>query len=239
MRKVIECLWCKTNFEAYASQNRKFCTHQCSVNYSKKYSHLKTSRLIKCDTCNNSFFRAPGAVSKNNYCSVKCKNKGAVVPRIKLICSSDLCDTIFYKTQKYIDNSKNKKLFCSTSCAAKNGLLTIQLTKHKVKETKPELEFKELLEANNIPYIFQYAVPWQNGWKKWYDFYIPHINLLIEIDGIYWHGKGLLDEQLNTQQTQTRLNDQLKNELAKNSGYSLIRIWSDEINNFKFNKIKL
>ena len=54
-----------------------------------------------------------------------------------------------------------------------------------------------------------------------------------------WHGKNLLDEQLNNQQHQTRLNDTIKDELAKTNNYSLIRIWSDEINNFKFNKLKI
>jgi len=110
---------------------------------------------------------------------------------------------------------------------------------HKIKETKPELEFKRLLEANNIKYIFQYPIRWKCGWKKWYDFYIPAVNTLIEIDGIYWHGKGLLYEQLNNQQQKTRSNDIIKNELAKNNNYSLVRIWSDEIKNFKFNILKL
>jgi very-short-patch-repair endonuclease len=118
-------------------------------------------------------------------------------------------------------------------------LIKIQSSKHKIKETKPELEFKSLLETNNIKYIFQYAIQWKRGWKKWYDFYIPTVNTLIEIDGVYWHGKGLLDEQLNNQQQQTRLNDTIKNELAKTNNYSLIRIWSDEIKNFKFNILKL
>jgi very-short-patch-repair endonuclease len=112
------------------------------------------------------------------------------------------------------------------------------MSKTKIKETKPELEFKQLLEINHISYVFQYAISWKNGWKKWYDFYIPKINTLIEIDGIYWHGKNILDEHLNNQQLQTRNNDRLKNELATQYNYNLIRIWSDEIQNFNINKLK-
>jgi very-short-patch-repair endonuclease len=239
MRKVVTCGWCNTNFEAYVSQNRKFCTHACSINYTKNHGQLKTGSLINCDTCNINFYKAPYAMSKNNYCSIKCKNNGAIVPRIKLICSLNSCNNIFYRTKKNIENSKFKKLFCSTHCGSKNALRVIQSSKHKIKGTKPELEFKLLLENNKINYIFQYAVQWKNGWKKWYDFYIPAINTLIEIDGTYWHGKNLLDEQLNNQQHQTRLNDNVKDELAKTNNYSLIRIWSDEITNFKFNKLKI
>jgi len=239
MRKVVECKCCGINFESYISQNRKFCTHQCSVTYNKIHNSKRTGTIINCAICDNHFYKAPYSMTKNNYCSIKCKNKGNTVSRIPLTCSLDSCDNIFYRTQTYINNSKTKQLFCSTTCASKHGLIKIQSSKHKIKETKPELEFKRLLEINNIKYIFQYAIQWKHGWKKWYDFYIPSVNMLIEIDGVYWHGKGLLDEQLNNQQRQTRLNDTIKNELAKTNNYSLIRIWSDEIKNFKFNILKL
>jgi len=238
MRSVTECLTCKTNFQSYISQNRKFCTKQCSVTYNKINDSRRTGKMIDCDTCNNKFYKAKFAISKNNYCSVNCKHQGLIVPRISLICSLNSCNNVFYRTQKYIENSKNKKLFCSTKCASRNGLDVIQMSKTKIKETKPELEFKQLLEINHISYVFQYAISWKNGWKKWYDFYIPKINTLIEIDGIYWHGKNILDEHLNNQQLQTRNNDRLKNELATQYNYNLIRIWSDEIQNFNINKLK-
>ena len=45
MRIITECLSCKTNFQSYVSQNRKFCTKQCSdeiqnfnINKLKKYT---------------------------------------------------------------------------------------------------------------------------------------------------------------------------------------------------------
>jgi len=102
----------------------------------------------------------------------------------------------------------------------------------KYTKTKPELHFMELLDKNNIEYKFQHWVEWKHGWKKFYDFYIPNKNLLIEIDGVYWHGKDKIDDKLNNQQIQTRQNDAIKNELAKKRGYDLMRIWEDEIENF-------
>ena len=62
-----------------------------------------------------------------------------------------------------------------------------------------------------------------------YDFYIPSKNTLIEIDGIYWHGKGIDDAKLNETQKRNRLNDNRKTCIAKENGYDLIRIWEDEI----------
>lgn len=49
--------------------------------------------------------------------------------------------------------------------------------------TKPELKMKELLNSLNIEYIHQ---KWIKGVLV--DFYIPSKNLIIEVDGCYWHG---------------------------------------------------
>ena len=73
--------------------------------------------------------------------------------------------------------------------------------------------------------------------QKWYDFYLFDFNLLIEIDGTYWHGKNLKYNELNKQQIITRNNDVIKNDLAKYKNYNLLRIWSDEIKNFNVKKI--
>jgi len=94
------------------------------------------------------------------------------------------------------------------------------------KNTKPEREFKKLLEDYEIEYIQNYKVK-----TKWYDFYIPDKNLLVEVDGVYWHGKGLQKSEMNSTQKHNHKNDLFKNELATKEGYSLVRIWEDEINN--------
>jgi hypothetical protein len=59
--------------------------------------------------------------------------------------------------------------------------------------------------------------------NKCYDILIPEWNLLIELDGIYWHG---LDRTQNfsADQVSGLANDFLKNRLAKESGYNLLRI---------------
>jgi very-short-patch-repair endonuclease len=62
---------------------------------------------------------------------------------------------------------------------------------------------------------------------KFYDFYIPEKHLLIEVDGIYWHGRNI--KNLNETQKRIRINDWTKNILARVSGYKLIRFWEDEI----------
>lgn len=54
--------------------------------------------------------------------------------------------------------------------------------------------------------------------KKWvmYDFYCPKINLILEYDGVYWHG----DNQKSI--------DEYKGELVKSLGYNFYRFFDDD-----------
>ena len=92
--------------------------------------------------------------------------------------------------------------------------------------SKPEIEVEKYLKDNNIEYKYNYELC-----GKLYDFYIPSINTLIEVDGIYWHGKNKKINDLNETQVRNRKNDQIKDRLAVDNGYNLIRIWEDEVKN--------
>ena len=92
------------------------------------------------------------------------------------------------------------------------------------KRTIPEQKTKELLEKYNIRLKEQKRVRY-----KLYDFYLPDFNLILEIDGIYWHGKGILKKDLKGSRTPNRKNDIYKNNLALSKGYRLLRIWEDEL----------
>ena len=94
----------------------------------------------------------------------------------------------------------------------------------KTKDTRAEKKVRAILELNKVEYVFQYQIQ-----DKVFDFYIPSMNLLIEVDGTYWHGKGLKQTQLNSMQKKHKKNDEYKNNLAKSLGYNLERIWEDEI----------
>jgi very-short-patch-repair endonuclease len=94
---------------------------------------------------------------------------------------------------------------------------------HKV--TSPEKKVQTILDSNDWKYTFQYQVE-----DKVFDFYIESLNLLIEVDGVYWHGKNLNENQMNNMQLKHKKNDIHKNILANSKGYYLERIWEDEIN---------
>jgi very-short-patch-repair endonuclease len=86
-------------------------------------------------------------------------------------------------------------------------------------ETKLEKRVKAILIELGYEYKQYY---WLNksGWNpKEYDFYIKELNLLIEVDGTYWHS---LPENVE--------NDKYKNQLADEMNYKLVRIPETNIN---------
>jgi hypothetical protein len=86
------------------------------------------------------------------------------------------------------------------------------------KDTSIEILFKKYLTENNIRYEEQYQTNYGIV-----DFYLPDIDLHVEVDGSYWHPKILLN--LNFNQMSNVINDIRKNKNIKN----LIRITSDDI----------
>jgi very-short-patch-repair endonuclease len=95
----------------------------------------------------------------------------------------------------------------------------------KFSNTKPELETKDILNKYGIEFEHQKIV---NG--KIYDFYLPDYNLLIEVDGNYWHSKGKCDIDILNKSLKNRRNgDRIKNKIALKKGYRLFRVWEDEL----------
>lgn len=230
-----KCIQCQTVFEAWPSQGKNHCSLGCSR---KTVSEKNcTGEYDKCETCNTSIYRGIASVTKR-FCSLECARIGQLVNRTEVKCTNEFCSNIVLKTKQEIRKYKERdaNIFCSVKCSNINrSQKASTLFKHS--GTKPELKFKSILDDNMIEYKHQYSVQWKKGWKKWYDFYLPSLNLLVEIDGTYWHGKGLKDSELNAQQLQSRLNDIQKIKLATTSGYNIIHIWEDDLDKFKISNL--
>ena len=97
------------------------------------------------------------------------------------------------------------------------------LSKNKI-NTKPEQEFKIILDELKINYIHGFKYQKYN-----FDFYLPNSDTLVEIDGIYWHGKNLEWGELNETQKTSRKNDEKKNQICLENNKKLIRLWEDEL----------
>jgi len=102
----------------------------------------------------------------------------------------------------------------------------------KSKNTAPERKVQNILKELKIKFTTQHEVA-----GKFYDIYIPSKNVLIEVDGDYWHGKDIDYLNKNKVQKKAFANDLNKDGLATLHGYTLYRVWESEITKEKIKKM--
>ena len=96
--------------------------------------------------------------------------------------------------------------------------------------SKLEDKFCEILDSLNIKYQqFFYA----KSIKAFYDFYLSDFNLIIEVDGDFWHCNPNTKYSIPVYETQIKnlKRDQEKNQWAQDNNYILLRFWEYDINN--------
>ena len=86
---------------------------------------------------------------------------------------------------------------------------------------------EEFLDRLGVEYQRQFEA---RDIGRFYDFYLPEYNLIIEVDGDYYHSYGLEYEQMSPMQKRNRRVDEAKNTWALEHGIPIMRIWEHEIN---------
>lgn len=96
--------------------------------------------------------------------------------------------------------------------------------------TKPEQQLKAILDKLQIAYKSQFFITVDSKTFS-YDFYLPAYNIIIEVDGDYWHGgPGVKEAWFGVKDTKQK--DTLKDKIAIEQGYGIIRIWESELKTF-------
>jgi very-short-patch-repair endonuclease len=99
--------------------------------------------------------------------------------------------------------------------------------------SKLEFTFADILIGLGVEFTHQYEV---DGFD--YDFYIPAKNLLIEVDGDYWHGHPDKFPELNAMQRKNKGLDRLKTKHAADRNFQLLRFWETDIVTNRFDIVK-
>lgn len=99
--------------------------------------------------------------------------------------------------------------------------------------TKPEITVAQALLELNIPFTWQFFVN-----QRSYDFRIATTNLLIEVNGDYWHANPKMyapadiikypDKTITAQERWNQENEKTAN--AQKYGYTVLKIWESDIN---------
>lgn len=104
-----------------------------------------------------------------------------------------------------------------------------------------ETKFQEMLNFYNIKHETQFLLKDKSNYKikrRFYDFKIKNTNILIEIQGQYWHAdprfykkNDLILEYKNNKKTAQDIwkYDKIKKQFANNLGYNICYIWEKEI----------
>lgn len=146
------------------------------------------------------------------------------------------------KKTNEVNNSKQstkKKIYKSQKVTPtkENIIKDLYILKNDTpKERKhPEYGTSKLEDrfANN--FLKKLGVEFQTQFKaesigRYYDFYIPSANLLIEIDGDFYHSFNVLYENMSPMQKKNKRVDRDKDKWAKEHKIPLIRIWEHDIN---------
>lgn len=85
---------------------------------------------------------------------------------------------------------------------------------------------ENFLDKLGVKYIRQYEAK-EIG--RFYDFYAPEANVIVEVDGDYYHSYGLTYEEKNPMQKHNQWVDKVKDEWALERGIPVIRIWEHDI----------
>ena len=88
----------------------------------------------------------------------------------------------------------------------------------------------DFLDVLGVDYIYQFEA---KSIGRYFDFYIPKSNVLIEVDGDFYHSYGLVYEQMSPMQKKNKRVDEAKNHWALVNGIKLIRIWEHDINDHR------
>ncbi len=127
-------------------------------------------------------------------------------------------------TASILRNIKRKALRLPRTQKQKQAFIEGMARRMDKNPTAPEKSFISILEEIGIAYETQKIVG-----GKIYDFFIPSKNILIEVDGNYWHGKDKELKEMSLIQKKAFYNDIKKNAIAKNNGYEIERVWEEEI----------
>lgn len=226
-------------------QEKHFCCTKCEFDY----HHKEHSEERQCEIC-GTIFRATKS-SSQRFCSIVCQCKwqstqiGIINPRYKRIeVKCDYCNKKIYVKKYKVESEQNH--FCSIICRqdwfaniwsqteeCKNKSREIMinlLTSGKISKTnsKPQQIIDCLLSSIGINFKKEYGI-------KYYciDNYLFDFNLMIEVQGDYWHSNpNIFKDSLTETQYKRISRDKAKHTyIKKYFDIEVLYLWENDIYN--------
>jgi very-short-patch-repair endonuclease len=129
-------------------------------------------------------------------------------------------------TKKPVSRIKTNKTV--NKKASVKGKSMAQIREDLIKNmSQLEKDFMSILDTLGIEYQSQYQIG-----TKFFDFYIPKQNIIIEVDGDYHHcNPEIYKKPQYKLQRKAIVNDHKKNKLCEERGIQMLRFWENDIRN--------
>ena len=202
----------------YLKNKEYFCTYDCYWNYKREFEpkgedHPSYNRIeTKCDNCGCENKVIPFYIKKNihNFCSQKCYWE--------------------FRSKYYVGERHNQFGIKKTVEQRRRMSIvtTARYTSGSFKRiTKPQIGVDNILEELNIKYVNEYNC-------KYYaiDNYLSDYNLMIEVNGDYFHSNPLKFTELNQMQIKGITRDKRKRTYIKRyKEIDILYLWESDIKN--------
>ena len=237
---TINCENCGKEFTTHECRKQKFCCSDCWYEYNRK-RHEKDNIKI-CKMCGKEF-KAKNKGQK--FCSRKCADKhqttlvGEENPhfkRVKMCC--EYCGNTYFDV---LSRTKTRR-FCSYACFNKyqqsdehyKECMANVLVKNKndgkmgakYTMTKPHKMVLNELDKLGIKYVCEYPV-------KHYlvDIYLNEYDLMIEVNGDYWHSNPVLgyDTKEEVQKKRIRIDKSKRSYIRNHHNIEILYLWETDI----------
>lgn len=122
---------------------------------------------------------------------------------------------------------KNKKNDNKAKIVKKTKIIKKQHPKYGTSKLEDDFA-KEFLNKLGVKYVYQFEA---KDIGRFFDFYLPDSNLIIEIDGDFWHGnpEKYKKEELKGHQIRAQRIDEYKTKWALMHSIPILRIWESDI----------
>lgn len=107
--------------------------------------------------------------------------------------------------------------------------ITVNKSHPKYGTSKLESDFaRDFLDKLGVEYVYQFEA---KDIGRFFDFYLPKSNLIIEIDGDFWHGnpEKYKKEELKGHQIRAQRIDEYKTKWALLHSIPILRFWESDI----------
>lgn len=248
-KKEVICINCGKSFIRKLSHIKKHTNQFCSIDCQHEFLHKQHTERRICEMCSKKFI-VPKS-SEQRFCSIQCQHKwqttisGEKHPRFKqkkVMC--ECCGKDIFIKQYKIDKGQHN--FCSDVCRQKwfadvwsqtnecreasRKVMIDLLTSGKIGNinTKPQKIVDMLLDNMDIKYEREYNITYYS-----IDNYLVHSNLMIEVQGDYWHGNpNKFKNSLTKSQYERISKDKAKHTYIKKIfGIEVLYLWENDISN--------